>query len=402
MSSLRTLADLFENHDISGKRVMMRADFNVPMAGVKVADMARINRTLPTINALIAKGAKLVIISHFGRPTGEFNPDLSMAPIADALSGALGGKYIKFGVDCIGSRAHEAVESLESGEIVLLENLRFHDGEKENDPYFVDSLAELADFFVNDAFSVSHRAHASIVGLTEKMPSYAGLLVESEIKHLESVLTVPERPLVAIVGGSKVSTKIDLLENLVSKVDYLCVGGGMANTFLHAQGHDVGKSLCEKDLKDTALNIFEEAKKHGCEILLPIDMILADELKENARCNVVDLDHDVGDRMILDIGPRTVHAWASKIEQSKTLVWNGPLGCFETTPFDVGTISLSRVVSGLTDGGNIQSIAGGGDILAALQRGGLRGTFSYISTAGGAFLEWMEGKDLPGVAALKK
>ncbi len=401
MSSLRTLKDLFKEHDVKGKRIILRADFNVPMLGVKVSDMARINRTIPTINALVEKGAKVIIISHFGRPEGKYDHDLSMAVLADALSGAI-DKPVKFGVDCIGHKAQEAVSSLEDGEILLLENLRFHPEEKDNDDGFAQKLADLADVYVNDAFSVSHRAHASIVGLAKKLPAYAGLLVESEMKYLEEALTKPEKPLVAIVGGSKVSSKIELLKNLVSKVDVLCIGGGMANTFLYAKGCDVGKSLCEKELKDTALEICKEAESHGCKIMLPVDMILANSLEESARCNVVDVGGKVGDKMILDIGPRTVHAWAHEIEQCKTLVWNGPLGCFEKTPFDVGTISLARVVSGLTDGGYVKTIAGGGDILAALQRGGLRGTFTYVSTAGGAFLEWMEGKDLPGIVVLKK
>ncbi len=402
MTSLYTLDYLFKKHDLTGKTVLMRADFNVPMMGGKVIDMERINRTLPTIRELREKKIKLVVISHFGRPNGEYVTDLSMAPIADALSVALDGEEVKFAVDCVGTRARNAVENLNVGEVLLLENLRFHVEEKQNDEGFAKELASLADFYVNDAFSYSHRAHASIEGITKHLPSVAGRLLESEIDYLSSVLVVPEKPVAAIVGGSKVSTKIDLLKNLVKKVDYLMIGGGMANVFFHAKGYDVGKSLCEKDLAGIAIEIMQEAKAHGCRVMLPSDVMVAKEFAESPDCDIVHPEQIGADDMALDIGSLTVYEWAHEIEKCNTVVWNGPVGAFELSPFDVGSSSIARVVIDLTKNNGLKSIAGGGDVLALLAKAGLRNRMTYVSTAGGAFLEWLEGKELPGVKAVSQ
>lgn len=402
MSSLFTLDDLFSTHDIAGKTVLLRADFNVPMSGGKVVDMERINRTLPTIHALRKQKIKLVIISHFGRPDGQYHTDMSMAPIADAVSDALGGEAVRFAVDCIGSKAREAVDAMEVGEVLLLENLRFHNEEKKNDDAFAKELASLADYFVNDAFSCSHRAHASIVGVSAHLPSFAGRLLESEITHLASVLIDPQTPVATIVGGSKVSTKIDLLTNLVKKVDYLMIGGGMANVFFYAQGHDVGASLCEKDLASKATDIMALAEEHGCTIMLPSDLMVAKEFAASPACDIVHPDAIAQDDMALDIGPQTVYEWAHVLEKCKTVMWNGPVGAFELSPFDVGSSSIARVMIDLTKNNGLKSIAGGGDVLALLAKAGLRNQLTYVSTAGGAFLEWLEGKDLAGVAVLCK
>ena len=399
--SLPKLEDLIAS-GVKGKRVLVRVDMNVPVEHGKVSDATRITRVVPTLKALMEAGAKVIILSHFGRPEGAFDRELSLAPIADTVGTELGGASVKFAVDCIGSDAEEAVDALQDGEILLLENLRFHAGEKANDPEFVAALAALGDAYVNDAFSCSHRPHASIVGVAEKLPAYAGLSLEKEVETLSKILNDPERPLAAIVGGAKISTKIDLLESLVAKVDVLAIGGAMANTFLYAQGHKVGKSLCEKELKETALTILQHAEEHQCEVLLPEDVIVAKELVEKTNCAVEPIDRVQEDEMILDIGPVTVWRLSHAMEKCKTVLWNGPLGAFEVTPFDVGTISLSRVIAGLTESNGLTSVAGGGDIMSALYRAGLRNGFSYLSTAGGAFLEWLEGKDLPGVAVLKQ
>ncbi len=401
VANVRTIADLLKK-DLRDRFVLLRVDLNVPMAGGKVADTTRIERLTTTIRALLAVQAKVVVISHFGRPDGRFDHELSLAPLADALGDALGGIEVLFGVDCVGSSALSACERMESGDVLLLENLRFHAGEEANDPAFAAALAELGDFYVNDAFSCSHRAHASIVGIAELLPSFAGHLLASELEHLEAALDTPEHPLAAIVGGSKVSTKIELLEHLATKVDYLMVGGGMANTFLYAMGKDVGKSLCEKNYKDTALRILEAARREGCEVLLPLDAIAAKTLEEGAACRVVSVEDAPQDTMMLDIGPETVEYWGKVLADCRTLVWNGPVGAYEFSPFDVGSISLARVISRLTERGSLQSIAGGGDVLAALGRAGLQDTLTYISTAGGAFLEWLEGKELPGVKVLQE
>lgn len=387
---------------VAGKRVLLRADLNVPIEHGKITDTTRIDRVVPTIQALSKAGAKVILLSHFGRPDNKFDPDFSLAPLTDTVSACLGGQDVKFAVDCIGSAAKEAIAAMEDGDVLLLENVRFHKGERANDGEFVNALAELADIYVNDAFSCSHREHASIVGLAKKLPHAAGYLLEKEVHSLESLLENPERPVAAIVGGAKVSTKIALLKSLTSKVDKILIGGGMANTFLAAQGKEVGKSLCEHDSIDTVKAIMAEAEKQSCTILLPDDVMVADELKAGVKCEVCSVDAVPKDKMILDIGPLSVVRMMPTLESCKTVIWNGPLGAFETAPFDVGTISVARILSTLTSAGNIKTVAGGGDILAALTKSGLRGTFSYLSTAGGAFLEWLEGKDLPGIKALKE
>lgn len=402
MLSLNTLEDLLDNNDVKSKKVLVRVDFNVPIIAGKIADMARIERTIPTILALTSKGARVIIVSHFGRPKDEYDTDLSLAPIADALSEAMGGIQVKFAVDCIGTRTRKAINELEDSEIIVLENLRFHKEEKENNADFSKQLADLADFYVNDAFSCSHRKHASILGITEFIPSFAGLLLESEIAYLSSSLETPDRPVAAMVGGSKISTKIEMLENLVQKVDYLMIGGGMANTFLYAKGFNIGKSIYEKDLKKIAMKIFKSAELNNCRIMLPSDLIVAKETKTGTECEICFPDEVQKDKCILDIGPRTVYEWAHEIEKCNTVVWNGPLGVFEVSPFDVGSISIARVIADLTKNSGLKSVAGGGDILATLTKSGLRKHFTYISTAGGAFLEWLEGKTLPGVQVLLK
>lgn len=393
---LKTLKDL----NVNNKVVLCRVDFNVPMRNGRVEDNTRILRIVPTIEYLIKNKAKVVIISHFGRPKGEFDRELSLVPLADALSNALGGKFVKFAVDCIGHHAKEAVESMESGDVLLLENLRFHKGEKENDAKFIRELASLGDIFVNDTFSCSHRAHASIVGLTKKLPSAAGLLLQSEIESLESVFKDSEHPMAAIVGGSKVSTKLDLLNSLINKVDLLVIGGAMANTFLKAKGYKIGKSLYEKDLVQETKNIIAKAKENNCEIYLPQDAIVAKELKDTPDCKVVSIDEVPSDEMILDLGPRTIANLSDKLAECKMVVWNGPLGAFEYRPFDVSSITLAQNLAYLTSKGIIKSVAGGGDVVAALGLSGLTESFTYISTGGGAFLEWLEGKGLPGINVL--
>lgn len=395
--NLRTLKDL----NVENKRVLVRIDLNVPMAHGKVEDATRIQRILPTLQELIRRNAKVIMLSHFGRPKGEFDRDMSLAPLADAVSKALGGKEVHFAVDCIGHSAQEAVDALEAGELLLLENVRFHKGETTNDPKFIKELAKLADFYVNDTFSCSHREHASIAGIAKALPSAAGLLLQDEIENLERVLERPEHPVAAVVGGSKVSTKLAVLENLMSKTDMIIIGGAMANTFLAAKGYAIGKSLYEADLLDTAKAIIEKAEKQGCEIVLPTDVVTAEKFEANPPCKITDINNVGKDDMILDIGPASLAALHARFEQCKTVVWNGPLGAFELSPFDVGTINLARTVASLTAQGKLISVGGGGDIVAALGNAGLKEQFTYISTAGGAFLEWLEGKELPGVAVLQ-
>lgn len=385
--------------DVAKKRVLLRADLNVPMQRGKVSDATRIARLLPTIRHLMERQARTVILSHFGRPDGQYVTSMSLAPLADALSEAL-GTYVKFGVDCRGEEARRAVEALAPGEVLLLENLRFHAEEEANDPVFARDLASLGDLYVNDAFSCSHRAHASVVGIAQHLPSAAGRLMEEELSALGSALLKPKRPVVAIVGGSKISTKLLLLEHLVEKVNMLVIGGGMANTFLYAQGVDVGASLCEKDLKDTANRILHHAEKVGCEILLPSDVVVAKQFAPHAPCRVISPDDIQPDEMILDLGPMSVAEIAATIADAKTLLWNGPVGAFEVPPFDNATVSIARIAASLTAEGVLNSVAGGGDTVAVIQHAGLGDQVSYLSTAGGAFLEWLEGKTLPGVAAL--
>lgn len=393
---------VLDDTEVSGKTVLLRVDLNVPMHAGKVTDATRIERVLPTVKLLAGKGAKVVLLSHFDRPKGQFVPSMSLAPLVDALGRFLPGVDVKFGVDCVGPAAENAVKALEPGQVLLLENLRFHAEEEKGDDAFAKEIASLGDLFVNDAFSCSHRAHASITGLPKYLPTYVGLAMQEEIFVLESIFKNPERPLVAIVGGSKVSTKLDLLENLTQKVDKLIIGGAMANTFLYAGGHALGTSRYEAELKDTASAILKKAKGNNCEILLPDDVIVASSFSRHAPCRVVPVGAIPRDCMALDLGPQTMIKLAQHIAQCKTLVWNGPVGAFETIPFDSTTVQLARVVAQLTASGSMKSVAGGGDTLAALTHAGLKEEFSYLSTAGGAFLEWLEGKALPGVEALKK
>ncbi len=395
---LRTLKDI----DVKGKVVLCRVDLNVPMKNGRVEDKTRIVRLVPTLQELIKRKAKVVVLSHFGRPNGEFVREMSLAPLTDALSFALDGKEINFALDCVGDAAKEAVAKLNDGDVLLLENLRFHAEEEKNDAKFAEKLASLGDIYVNDTFSCSHRKHASIVGIAQHLPSVAGLLLQEEIESLEKVLHEPKRPMAAIVGGSKVSTKLGLLESLLKKVDYLVIGGAMANTFLKAKGFSIGKSLYEEDLVGEAKDIIKRAEKEGCEIVLPIDVVVAGELKERAECKILLADKVPTNCMILDLGPLSVTNIDQKLEKCKTVVWNGPLGAFEYRPFDVASISLARSIASLTVSGKITSVAGGGDVVAALGVSGLTESFSYISTAGGAFLEWLQGVGLPGVEVLMK
>lgn len=396
MADYRTLDDV----DVAGKRVLLRVDLNVPMKDGTVTDATRIERAAPTVVELAGKGAKVIILSHYGRPKGKPNAEMSLKPIVAPLAKAV-GRTVGFAEDCIGPTAEAAVAALSDGEVVLLENLRFHGGEEANDRGFVDALATLGDLYVNDAFSAAHRAHASIDGVARRLPAFAGRLMQIELEALTRALERPERPVAAVVGGSKVSTKLDLLGNLVSKVDVLAIGGGMANTFLFAGGLEIGTSLAERDLAATAREIQAKADAAGCEILLAVDAVVADTLAAGVPIRIVDVLDVPADKMILDVGPATVAAIATRLESCKTLVWNGPVGAFETTPFDAGTTALARAAADLTDRGQLLSVAGGGDTVAALAHAGVLERFSYVSTAGGAFLEWLEGKDLPGVAVLK-
>jgi phosphoglycerate kinase len=390
-----------EEADVAGKRVLVRVDINVPMAGGKVTDTTRIDRVLPTIRLITEKGGAVVLLAHFGRPKGVPNDDMSLAPVATALGDLLGGAPVHFASDCIGQPAQGAAQALKPGDVLLLENLRFHAGEEANSAEFATQLALLGDIYVNEAFSVSHRAHASVEALARKLPAYAGLLMMAEVSALSAVTENPAKPVAAVVGGAKVSTKIDVLTNLVQRLDAVIIGGGMANTFLHAQGIGVGNSLCEEDLADTARAIMNEADKTGCEILLPIDAVVAREFREGAESEVCALDAVPSDAMILDVGPESVKELTARLEACRTLLWNGPLGAFEISPFGEGTFALARAAADATKAGTLTSVAGGGDTVAALNAAGVTDDFSYVSTAGGAFLEWLEGKELPGVAALK-
>jgi phosphoglycerate kinase len=401
MAAFRTLDDL----DVRGKRVLVRADLNVPMKDGKVTDTTRLDRLAPTFAELARKGARVIVLSHFGRPKGKRVAELSLAPIAEALgkslAKALGGRPVRFARDCVGPEAQAVAQSLQDGEVALLENLRFEPGEEANDPAFAQKLAALGELYVDDAFSCAHRAHASVEALAHLLPAVAGRLMEAELKALERALEKPARPLAAIVGGAKVSTKLELLGNLVQKVDLLIVGGGMANSFLFAQGIEVGKSLCERDLADTARGILAKAARRKTAILLPTDAVVAAKLEAGAATQVVDIKAVPADAMILDVGPRSADALARRLEGCRTLVWNGPLGAFETPPFDAGTTRVARAAAALTKAGKLLTVAGGGDTVAALAHAGAVDAFSYVSTAGGAFLEWLEGKELPGVAALE-
>jgi phosphoglycerate kinase len=397
MSAFSTLDDL----NPAGKRVLLRADLNVPMSGGKVTDRTRLERLVPTICELADKGARVLVTSHFGRPKGKRVPKMSLAPVAQALGEVL-GREVGFAPDCVGDAAMEASAAMTDGQILVLENARYHAGEEANDPQFVESLAALADVFVNDAFSAAHRAHASTEGVARVLPAYAGRLMQAELEALDHALGAPERPVMAVVGGAKIASKLDLLGNLIARVDHLAIGGGMANTFLHAMGVDVGKSLCEHDMAETALEILRRADGGGCEIILPSDVVIAPEFKQGAPSRVVPVDAVPDDQMILDIGPATIRGLSEKLNHVRTLVWNGPLGAFEVPPFDAGTVAVARAAADATQAGNLLSVAGGGDTVAALNHAGVADRFSYVSTAGGAFLEWLEGKDLPGVAVLSR
>lgn len=399
MANFKTLDDL---GDVAGKRALVRVDLNVPMADGAVTDDTRLLATLPTVTELADRGAIVLLLAHFGRPKGVQRPDMSLSLVTRAYGDVL-GRPVRFVEDCQGEGAKAAVATMNPGDVAILDNTRFHPGEEKNDPALAAAMAELGDFYVNDAFSAAHRAHASTEGLAHLLPAYAGRAMEKELKALEAALGNPERPVAAVVGGAKVSTKLDVLQNLVAKVDHLIIGGGMANTFLAARGVDVGKSLCEHDLKDTALAILDAADAANCTVHLPYDVVVAKEFAANPpslrTCNV----HEVAaDEMILDVGPAAVEALADALKTCRTLVWNGPLGAFETPPFDRATVQLAQTAAALTQGGSLVSVAGGGDTVAALNHAGVADDFTFVSTAGGAFLEWMEGKELPGVKALER
>ena len=398
MSRFKTLDDLPE--DLTGKKVLVRVDLNVPMEGARVTDDTRLRAMLPTVLELSDRGAIVLLLSHFGRPKGEKRPDMSTAQLVLPLH-RLSGRSVRFIEDCQGPEAERAIATMLPGNIGILENTRFHAGEEKNDPDLAKGMAALGDYYVDDAFSTAHRAHASTEGVTHFLPSFAGRAMEAELKALERALGNPERPVAAVVGGAKVSTKLAVLGHLVGKVDHLIIGGGMANTFLAARGVNVGKSLCEHELTGEAESIFERADQAGCTIHLPYDVVVAKEFVPNPpsvrTCNV----HEVApDEMILDVGPAAVEALADALKTCKTLVWNGPLGAFETPPFDDATVALARTAAALTKEGSLVSVAGGGDTVAALNHAGVTDDFSFVSTAGGAFLEWMEGRTRPGVAAL--
>ena len=385
--------------DVSGKRVLLRADLNVPVRDGRISDLTRIERLCPTIRELSQKGARVIVCSHFDRPKGKRVPEMSLAPVAAALGEVLGRK-VRFAEDCVGVPAEQAIDALQPGDIAVLENTRYHAAEEKNDPAFSAQLAKMCDIFVNDAFSAAHRAHASTEGVAHLKPSYAGRLMQAELEALGAALLHPQRPVMAIVGGAKVSTKLDLLGNLVGRVDVLVIGGAMANTFLAAQGTQVGKSLQEAEMHATALEILGKARAAGCEIVLPVDAVVATEFKPNPPTQTVPVGSVPADAMILDVGPASVAALVAKLAAVKTLVWNGPLGAFETPPFDAATVALAQAVAKATQAGSLRSVAGGGDTVSALRHAGVIEKMSYVSSAGGAFLEWMEGKTLPGVAAL--
>ncbi|MBN9249376.1 MAG: phosphoglycerate kinase [Mesorhizobium sp.] len=397
MAGFKTLDDM---GTVAGKRVLVRVDLNVPMADGKVTDATRIERIAPTIEELSKKGAKVILLAHFGRPKDGPSPDLSLEPIAKATAKVL-GRPVGFAADCIGEKAAAAVGAMKDGDVLLLENTRFYKAEEKNDPDFTKKLAANGDLYVNDAFSAAHRAHCSTEGLARLLPAYAGRTMEAELGALEKGLGNPVKPVIAIVGGAKVSTKIDLLMNLVRKVDALVIGGGMANTFLAARGTNVGKSLAEHDLAATAKQIMNEAAEAGCALILPTDGVIAREFKAGAANETVPVSAVPADAMILDVGPKTVEAVTQWIDRAATLVWNGPLGAFEIEPFDKATVAAARHAANRTREGKLVSVAGGGDTVAALNHAGVADDFTYVSTAGGAFLEWMEGKPLPGVDVLK-
>ncbi|SNS37295.1 phosphoglycerate kinase [Sphingomonas laterariae] len=394
--TFKTLDDIGE---IRGKRVLVREDLNVPMDGAKVTDDTRLRAAAPTLAELADKGAIVLVLAHFGRPKGERKADMSLSVVTGPLAAVL-GRDVAFIDDCVGDAALAAVNALQPGQIAVLENTRFHKGEEKNDPALVAEMAKLGDLYVNDAFSAAHRAHASTEGLAHALPAFAGRSMEAELVALDKALGSPEHPVAAVVGGAKVSTKLDVLKQMVAKVDHLIIGGGMANTFLAARGVDVGKSLCEHDLKDTALEILDAADKANCIVHLPYDVVVAREFRANPPVRTVNVHEVAADEMILDVGPAAVEALGDALKTCKTLVWNGPMGAFEIAPFDTATVALAKTAAALTTAGQLVSVAGGGDTVAALNHAGVAAEFTFVSTAGGAFLEWMEGKELPGVKAL--
>jgi phosphoglycerate kinase len=391
----RTLDDL----DLSGKRVLVRVDINVPVKDGRVTDRTRMEAIRPTVREIVDKGGRPILLAHFGRPKGKPVPEMSLGPLAPTLSEVL-GLPVEFAPDCVGAETKTFVETMPHGSVLLLENTRFHPGEEANDPHFANELARVGDLYVNDAFSAAHRAHASTEGVAHLLPSAAGRLMQAELEALERALTAPDRPVIAVVGGAKVSTKLDLLGNLLARVDQIVIGGGMANTFLAAQGVEIGRSLAERDMAGTAREIMERAEARGCTLVLPLDVVVAPELREGVETRTVAARECPPDMMILDAGPATVDDIRMRFEGARTVVWNGPLGAFETPPFDAATTACARKAAELTGAGRLLTVAGGGDTVAALHRAGVADRFSYVSTAGGAFLEWLEGKTLPGVAAL--
>jgi len=397
MSEFRTL----DGADFADRRVLVRVDLNVPMKDGEVTDLTRIFAAAPTITDIADAGGKVILLAHFGRPKGKRNPEMSLEPVRAAIARAL-DRPVDFAEDCIGEAAEAAIAGMAPGDILLLENTRFHAGEEANDEAFTAALASLGDAYVNDAFSAAHRAHASTEGLARKLPAYAGRSMEKELKALQAALGEPARPVVAVVGGAKVSSKIDLLENLIAKVDALVIGGGMANTFLLAKGVGVGKSLAEPDLADTARRIMAAADKSGCSVVLPVDAVVAREFKANPPTETVAIENVPEDAMILDVGPASIDAIKKTFDTAATVVWNGPLGAFELAPFEAATVAAARYAADRTGKGGLLSVAGGGDTVAALNHAGVADRFSYVSTAGGAFLEWLEGKALPGVEALRR
>ncbi|MEH3107951.1 MAG: phosphoglycerate kinase [Sphingomonas fennica] len=395
--TFKTLDDI---GDVSGKRILVREDLNVPMDGARVTDDTRLRAAAPTIAELADKGAIVLVLAHFGRPKGQRNPDMSLALVTKPLSDVL-GREVRFIDDCCGAEAEAAVATLAPGDIAVLENTRFHAGEEKNDPALAEAMAKLGDLYVNDAFSAAHRAHVSTEGLAKRLPAFAGRSMQAELEALEKALGAPVHPVMAVVGGAKVSTKLDVLKQMVAKVDHLVIGGGMANTFLAARGVDVGKSLCEHDLTDIALEILDAADKADCTVHLPYDVVVAKEFRADPPTRTVNVHEVAADEMILDCGPAASEQIADALKTCRTLVWNGPLGAFEMTPFDTATMALAHTAAALTKSGGLVSVAGGGDTVAALNVAGVADDMSFVSTAGGAFLEWMEGRELPGVEALR-
>jgi phosphoglycerate kinase len=395
MSNFKTL----DSASLSGKRVLVRVDLNVPMENGKVTDVTRIERVVPTITEIAGKGGKVILLAHFGRPKGR-DPKESLQPVAHEVAHIL-KRPVAFADDCVGEAAETAVAAMKNGDVLLLENTRFHKEEEKNDPAFVEKLARLGDIYVNDAFSAAHRAHASTEGLAHKLPAYAGRTMQAELEALSKALEHPQRPVIAIVGGAKVSTKLDLLENLITKVQALVIGGAMANTFLHAQGFNVQKSLAEKDMADTARRILAKAEGANCAIILPVDGIVAFHFKADAPSHAYGIDAIPADGMVLDVASQSIERIKGAVDDAATLVWNGPLGAFEMTPFDKGTVEIARYAAQRTQAGKLVSVAGGGDTVAALNHAHVGDKFTYVSTAGGAFLEWLEGRKLPGVEALR-